>query len=348
MKQGRIVVIDQIEDRSAAALLVDGKLHDLIVDPKQSTPDPESIYRATTTQPMKGQNGIILDLGKGNKGFLRGAKGISPGTTMLVQINTHAEAGKAAPVARKLLFKSRYAIATPGAPGRNIARKIHDDEERDRLAEVIHDALSAYPDTDTGLILRSAAAGVAENVIADDITAMFDLARDVLADADGPPALLLAAPNAATKAWRDWADPDPDEVIEEVGSFDTTGVWDHITALQSPKVPLAQGASMIIEPTSALVAVDVNTGSDFSLSAGLKANLATARDLPRQLRLRGLGGQIVLDLAPMPKKDRRTFEQVLRTAFKADSTDTALVGWTPLGHFELQRKRDRVPLEKDL
>ena len=71
-----------------------------------------------------------------------------------------------------------------------------------------------------------------------------------------------------------------------------------------------------------------------------------ARALPRALRLRGLGGQITLDLAPMPKKDRRGFETVLRNAFRADSTETVLVGWTPLGHFELQRQRGRVPLAK--
>ena len=105
---------------------------------------------------------------------------------------------------------------------------------------------------------------------------------------------------------------------------------------------------MTIEPTRALVAVDVNTGSDFSLPAGLKANIATAKDLPRQLRLRGLGGQIVVDFAPSPKHERRTIETELRRAFKADSIDTILVGWTTLGHFELQRKRERLPLPEIL
>jgi Ribonuclease G/E len=90
--------------------------------------------------------------------------------------------------------------------------------------------------------------------------------------------------------------------------------------------------------------VDVNTGPDTSPAAGLKANIALARELPRQLRLRGLGGQVVLDLAPMPKKDRRVFEDALRAAFRRDDIETVLAGWTPLGHYELQRKRARVPL----
>ncbi len=73
-----------------------------------------------------------------------------------------------------------------------------------------------------------------------------------------------------------------------------------------------------------------------------------AKALPRALRVRGLGGQIVLDLAPMPKKDRRSFETALRQSFRTDDVETALVGWTPLGHFELQRKRARGPLRQAL
>ncbi len=72
--------------------------------------------------------------------------------------------------------------------------------------------------------------------------------------------------------------------------------------------------------------------------------MSVARALPRQLRLRGLGGQITLDLAPMTKNDRKQFETTLRAAFRADRIETALVGWTPLGHYELQRKRERLPL----
>jgi Rne/Rng family ribonuclease len=105
---------------------------------------------------------------------------------------------------------------------------------------------------------------------------------------------------------------------------------------------------LFIEATRALVAVDVNTGKDSSLAAGTKANFACAKQLARALRVRGLGGQITLDLAPMPKKDRRGFEQVLRAALKADSVETTLAGWTPLGHYELQRKRGRISLAEVL
>ena len=111
--------------------------------------------------------------------------------------------------------------------------------------------------------------------------------------------------------------------------------------------PLAPGGSDAhVEATRALVAVDVNTGNDTSLAAGLKANIALARELPRQLALRGLGGQIVVDFAPMPKRDRATLDQVLQGAFRGAGSETTLVGWTAMGLYELTRKRDRVPLAR--
>ena len=80
------------------------------------------------------------------------------------------------------------------------------------------------------------------------------------------------------------------------------------------------------------------------MAAAMKANVAAARDLPRQLRLRGLGGQVVVDFAPMPKKDRATLDQVVRAAFRGESAETSLAGWTTLGLYELVRKRDRMAL----
>ncbi|MEK6205798.1 MAG: ribonuclease G, partial [Amylibacter sp.] len=93
MRKGRIVAIDEIDGRKAAALLQDGRLQDLLIDPLHDRPRPSAIYRAKATQPMKGQNGIILDLGQGQKGFLKQAKGIASGASLLVQVSTHAEIG---------------------------------------------------------------------------------------------------------------------------------------------------------------------------------------------------------------------------------------------------------------
>ena len=78
-----------------------------------------------------------------------------------------------------------------------------------------------------------------------------------------------------------------------------------------------------------------------SFAAGLKANLAMAKDLPRQLRLRGLGGQVVIDPAPMSRRDRKTLENAIKSSLRRDTIETNFVGWTPMGLIELQRARIR-------
>ena len=334
--KGRQVLLDHLDGREAAALMVDGQLDDLLIE--TDAPAPGTIYRARADRPVKGQGGMFVSTPDGSA-FLRQVKGLSPGETLLVQVTGHAEPGKAMPVTTRLLFKSRYAIVTPGAPGLNISRGIRDEDERDRLLEIAHETMDG---AENGLILRSAAEGAGAEDIAEDIAAMADLAARVMADLDGPPEKLVEGDGPHLLAWRDWSE--PAEVVTEAGCFESHGVLEAVEAAKGARVALPGGGTMFVEPTRALVAVDVNTGADTSLAAGLKANIACARALPRALRVRGLGGQIVVDLAPMPKKDRRVFEQALRAAFRADPVETVLSGWTPLGHFELQRKRARSPL----
>ncbi|WP_412507013.1 ribonuclease E/G [Roseovarius sp. SYSU LYC5161] len=338
--KGRQIVLDHLNGADAAALMVDGQLEDLFLD--SDAPRPGAIYRAIADRPVKGQGGMFLRTPDG-PAFLRQVKGLAPGDRLLVQVTGYAEPGKALPVTLKLLFKSRHAIVTPGAPGLNVSRRIRDEAVRDTLLEIGHEAMAGCG---MGLILRSSCAGAAEADIADDIAAMRELAQKVMADDAGEAEKLTEGDGPHDLAWREWTD--PAEVETRPGGFERLGVRDAIEALQRPDVALKGGGRVFIEPTRALVAVDVNTAGDTSPAAGLKANLAAARDLPRQLRLRGLGGQITLDLAPMTKKDRRQVETALRAAFRADLTETALVGWTPLGHYELQRKRDRVALSEVL
>jgi len=242
-----------------------------------------------------------------------------------------------------VLFKSRYAIVTPDAPGINVSRRIKDDDARESLLEIAHDIMDAGG---FGLILRSSCEGADAGEIADDIAAMADLASKVMADATGDAETLIEGDGPHLLAWREWTD--DAEIDSADGSFEHHGVSDVLDGLRARDVPLGGQASMAIEPTRALVAVDVNTGGDTSPAAGLKANLAAVKDLPRQLRLRGLGGQIVIDPAPTAKKDRRQIESALRAALKRDSVETVFVGWTPLGHVELQRKRDRLSLSEVL
>ncbi len=338
---GRVVCLDELAGRPAAALMVDGVLQDLAIDPAGDVAIPGAIYRAVADRPVKGQGGIFVTL-PGGTGFLRQISGISPGQRILVQVSGTSEAGKAVPVTHRLLFKSRFAIITPGAPGLNISRRIKDEDQRAEL-DAMAKAGMAGADESLGLILRSACDEAEDDAIFEDIAAMRGLAEAVLADLNGPPELLVDGPGAHDVAFRDWLDPAPDEVVTDAGCFETHNVLDLIDALRTPRVDLAGGGHMMLEPTRALTAVDVNTGPDTSPAASLKVNIAAARDLPRQLRLRGLGGQVVVDFAPMPKRDRAILDQVLKAAFKGEA-EVNLAGWTTLGLYEITRKRDRLPI----
>lgn len=339
--KGHIAALGQFGNQRAAALIVDGQLDDFLIEPAQDLPIPGAIYRTTVDRPVKGQGGVFVRLPDGT-GFLRHAKGLAPGQEILVQVTGFAEEGKAVPVTQKLLFKSRFAIVTPDAPGLNISRSIKDDDLRDQLLVAAHEEMdgSAY-----GAILRSSCTEADTAEIAEDLAEMRSLAEQVLGDEGDSAELLLDGPDPHHLAWREWS---VDSVESDDQAFESLGVYEAAEALLSAKAQLPGGGSIHVEPTRALVAVDVNTGADTSPAAALKANLAATRELPRQLRLRGLGGQVVVDFAPLAKKDRRQIEQQLRAAFRADGIDTTLVGWTPLGHFELARKRERLPLMEHL
>ena len=334
--KGRQIFLDHYQGREAAALMVDGKLSDFLM--ATDGPAPGTIYRAIADRPIKGQGGMFLKTPDGTA-FLRQIKGLSTGQSLLVQVTGYAEAGKAIPVTNKVLFKSRYVIVTPNAPGLNVSRSIKDDERRDELVGVIRNGFGEF---DHGMILRSACWKAEDDDILDDANEMLALANSVMADDQGDAELLVEADGPHTQAWRDWSDPADVDTAE--GCFEYGGVLDELDLLASDYVSMS-GGHYYIEPTRACITVDVNTGADTSPAAALKANVAMAKDLPRQLRMRGLGGQIVIDPAPMAKKDRRQLETVIKASLRQDTVETNFVGWTTMGLIELQRARVRAPID---
>ena len=330
--KGRQILLGQYQGREAAALIEDGKMQDFVID--HDAPGVGSIYRAVVDRPIKGQGGVFVKTPDGN-GFLRQVKGLSPGQTLLVQVTGMAEDGKATPVTDRILFKSRYVIVTPNAPGLNVSRSIKDDDRRDEIIGIIREGIG---DIAHGMIMRSSCADGDDAAILDDATTMLDLADQVLADQEGAPELLLSADGPYDYAWREWSE--PADVVQDDDCFETHDILDQIEALAEPRVAMAEG-HYYIEPTRACITIDVNTGADTSPAAALKANIAMARDLGRQLRMRGLGGQIVIDPAPIPKKDRKILESAIKAALRRDIVETNFVGFTQMGLIELQRARVR-------
>jgi Ribonuclease G/E len=240
--------------------------------------------------------------------------------------------------------KGRTAILTPGASGANLARSLRDPDRR-AVLEGLAAAAMVGADPGLGQILRTAAAAEDDTTTTAEIVALRGEWDRLSAEAgSGTSGCLRPAPGARSEALRDWREPG-DAIEEGPSALADAGVWDAVADLRQPLVALGQG-SMAVEPTRALTAVDVNTGGDLSPAAALKANLAAARELPRQLRLRGLGGQVVVDFAPLARADRPKVEAALAAALRVDGIDTAIAGWTPLGHLELQRRRSRRPLDR--
>jgi len=330
--KGRQILLDHYQGREAAALLENGILQDFVIE--TDGPAPGAIMRAVVDRPIKGQGGVFLKTPEGNA-FLRQVKGLSPGQTMLVQVSGYAEAGKAIPVTDRILFKSRYVIVTPKAPGLNISRSINDDDRRDALIQLIREKIGEF---DHGMILRSSCADAEGDEIVEDAQAMLDLASQVMADDAGDIEMLVDADSPHQFAWREWTQ--SADVDEDDGCFATHDILDQIEALSEPLIKMADG-HYYIEPTRACITIDVNTGADTSPAAALKANIAMARDLGRQLRMRGLGGQIVIDPAPIPKKDRKILESAIKAALRKDTVETNFVGFTQMGLIELQRARVR-------
>ena len=331
MKKGAFIAFDTFNSRGCAAMLYDGLLVDLLMDSGASEVVPEAIYFATAGRDLPRQKAMMVDLGAGATGFL---KYKTPPTerAFLVQVKTHVGEGKAAPVRESPLLKGRYVILVLGESGAVNVSKAIDPDRRDALKTAVAGAAG-----DASVILRTECQnGLLADIIA-EVRDMVLLAADIRARC-GAVGLVHPAPSARVLALRDWGDV---PIIDEAGCFERLGVADQIESLDSPIAGLPNGARMVIESTSALVAVDVDTGGDFGGDAGARANFACAGDLPRQLRLRGLGGQIVIDPAPMPKRDRTRFEMILRKALTGDDVPTEMVGWTKLGHYELQRKRSR-------
>jgi len=331
-------------DAGAAALLVDGRLEDFLFDvPPGGPPDapaPETILRGRVDRVAPQIGAAFLRLPGGARGWLRDP-GAKPGAWRVAQVARWADPGKAAPLTDRPVLKGRLALVTPGAPGANVARGVKGHAARARL-EALAAAVAAPLPPDVGVVLRSAAAEADAAAVAAEVAQLAADWAAALATPGEDPAVLRPAPGPAARAARDW--PAPDAWDDRPDAFERLGVWDALQALRSPVVDLPRGAWMTVEATGAGVMVDVNTGEDFAKGAAQAANEAACAELPRQLRLRGLGGLVYLDLAPIRKGARQGVDNALRRAFADDPVETQAVGWTPAGAVELQRKRERRPL----
>ena len=200
--KGRVLVLDAAEgQRSAAALMVNGVLEDLIFDPPEGQPSTGDILQAKVTRVLGNKGGAFCEMA-GGTGFLRDARGLASGDRLPVQVVSLPERGKAITVSQRVLHKGPRLILTPGAPGVNVSRQIRDPEERDRLQEGGEAALAAEDLEGCGLILRSAAEGEEGVYLQSELARLAAQYRTMI---DGAEAATSAAHGTAL---RDWLLPD--------------------------------------------------------------------------------------------------------------------------------------------
>ncbi len=299
----------------------------------------------------------------------------------LVQVTKDPIGTKGARLTTHLSIPSRYLVYMPRTSHVGISLRIEDEVERERLKKVVADCVAAEGiEGQGGFILRTAAEGAGEDEILADIRYLRRLWDQIAAQIQtvGAPSVIYEDLSLAIRTLRDLVNPriekiriDSRENFQKITSFveelmpeisdrlehypgerpifDLYGVEDEIQKALERKVLLKSGGYLIVDPTEAMTTIDVNTGAFVghrNLEETIfKTNLEAATAIARQLRLRNLGGIIIIDFIDMEDEEHR--RQVLRTLEKQlerDHAKTNIIGITELGLVQMTRKRTRESL----
>jgi ribonuclease E len=272
----------------------------------------------------------------------------------------------------------RYAVLMPGSNSRGISRKIEDESERNRLKEVVEklELPEGY-----GIIIRTAGQGCTKTMLAKDVQYLLRLWKSITDRAvkSQAPCTLYKDRNLAVRSIRDHFTTDIKEILiddesvhQEVKNFvhiiapkqtkivklhksdkpifTRFQLEDQIATIFNNRVGLKSGGSVVLERTEALVAIDVNSGKGTQKKnieeTALMTNLEAAAEIARQLRIRDLGGLIVVDFIDMrDAKHRNQVEKALRTSMKQDRARVKIGKISKFGLLELSRQRLRPSID---
>jgi ribonuclease G len=299
------------------------------------------------------------------------------GQEILVQVSKESLGTKGARVTSFVSIPGRYIVYMPQSRHVGVSRRIHDDAERDRLRAIV----KGLPAQTGGFIVRTVAEGKGEEELAADIQFLSRLWAQVQArfESAKAPSLLHAEMDVTFRVVRDLFSPEVDEFLvdspaaydkclefatqlvpqlasrvkqwdKDTPIFEATGIEREIDKALRRRVWLKSGGYIVIDHTEALVAIDVNTGKyvgkrDFEETV-LKINLEAATEVVRQIRLRDLGGIIIIDFIDMERAEHR--DQVFKALTRAladDKARTNVLEISELGLVEMTRKRVRQSLQ---
>ena len=297
---------------------------------------------------------------------------IRRGQELLVQVTKEPIVNKGAMVTTYISLPGRYIVLMPGGKSSGVSRKIEDEKERDRLKNII-DSLKV-PDN-FGTIVRTAAQNQRKQELSKDINYLLRLWRNINKQGVKAPApcLLYKERHVAIRAIRDRFTSDVKEILTDNKDlfqdvkhfmriisprskkivklykdpqpiFTKYEIEDQISSIFASKVPLKSGGHVVINPTEALVAIDVNSGKATHKGSmeetAYAINMEAAAEIASQLRLRDLGGLIVIDFIDMrDRKHKLAVEKVMKQDTKIDKARVSVGKISKFGLMELARQR---------
>jgi len=305
-------------------------------------------------------------------------KVIKKGQELLVEVLKEMPGRKGAHLSTYLSLAGRYIVLTPGRTINGVSRKIESEEERQRLKSIM--SKMKFPEG-VGYIIRTVASGQNKRDLSRDLSRLLRLWKNIKKGvAKTPPYTLVHKEHdLCLRTLRDYYNSEMSEIIvddketyskireymkiisprdsrkvklykEKRPIFDKYNIEEQIKSIYVDNVKLKSGGSIVFGTTEALISIDVNSGRAKSSkdveSMAFNNNLEAAVEAARQLRLRDLGGLIVIDFIDMrDKKHIRKIEKTLREELKKDRAKTDIASMSKFGLLELSRQRLRPSLE---
>ena len=307
---------------------------------------------------------------------------LKEGQEILVQIAKEPIGKKGARITSHIALPGRFLVYMPTVHHTGVSRKIASEEERQRLKRIIQ---SERENGHGGFIVRTAAQGADEQELRADIRFLKGLWNEIRTRADNAnaPALIYHDLNVVERVLRDqvtsdfsaiWVDSEQEYerilrfanrfqpalvrrvklYTKEIPLFEQFGLKEEIDKALKSKVWLKSGGYIVINQTEALVAIDVNTGKYVGKTARLedtivKTNVDAIKEIVRQIRLRDLGGIIVIDFIDMDeRRNRQKVMQALEEALRADRAPSKVLQFNDFGLVAITRKRVKQSLERTI
>jgi Rne/Rng family ribonuclease len=307
---------------------------------------------------------------------------LKEGQEILVQIAKEPIAKKGARITSHIALPGRFLVYMPTVHHTGVSRKIASEEDRQRLKRIV---LSERGEAHGGFIVRTAAGAASEDDLRADIRFLINLWNEIRgrAESSKAPSLIYHDLNLVERILRDqvttsfsaiWADSEQEyeRILRFVSRFQSSllkrvklytkdtplfeqfNISEEINKALKSKVWLKSGGYIVINQTEALVAIDINTGKYVGKTARLedtivKTNIDAIKEIVRQIRLRDLGGIIVIDFIDMDeRKNRQRVMQALEEALKADRAPSKVLQFNDFGLVAITRKRVKQSLERTL